>query len=217
MVFFSTFFFTNSFSLLHNSTFFNAATAFARQRGGDSTDEDGIAIGGATMAPHPFTTIDPNVGYCLVPAPFLSCPEDDVDSNGNGNEHVSKITFSSTHGRDSNGRRLIPVMLKDVAGLVPGAYQGRGRGNKFLDDLLDADVLIHVLDSSGSADNEGNTVVVDGDKSYENKGSNPLHDIAWVHNELIQWIVSNLRARWATITRRGRQKVRIVFERIEIT
>ena len=35
-----------------------------------------------------------------------------------------------THGRDSCGRRLLPVMAKDVAGLVPGAYQGRGRGNK---------------------------------------------------------------------------------------
>jgi len=82
------------------STFFNAATAFARQRGGDSTDEDGFAIGGATMAPHPFTTIDPNIGYCLVPAPDGSCPEDSY--NG-------PLNISSSHGRDSKGRRLIPM------------------------------------------------------------------------------------------------------------
>ena len=102
------------------STVFNAATAFARQRGGDGDD----GIGGATMAPHPFTTIDPNVGYCLVPAPHDSCPEDKC--------YDSKFTeqVGCTHGRDSKGRRLIPVILKDVAGLVPGAYQGRGRGNK---------------------------------------------------------------------------------------
>lgn len=189
---------TNLTCIQPKSTFFNAATAFARQRGGDTTDEDGVAIGGATMAPHPFTTIDPNVGYCLVPAPNGSCPEDETDKD---------LKFASTHGRDSSGRRLIPVMLKDVAGLVPGAYQGRGRGNKFLDDLLDADVLIHVLDASGSADTEGNTVVVEGDKSNDTQGSDPLNDIAWVHNELIQWIVSNLRTRWTTISRKGRQKV----------
>jgi ribosome-binding ATPase YchF (GTP1/OBG family) len=180
------------------STFFNAATAFARQRGGDNADQDGIAIGGATMAPHPFTTIDPNVGYCLVPAPAGSCPEDDS---------VQDTIISCSHGRDSYGRRLLPVMLKDVAGLVPGAYQGRGRGNKFLDDLLDADVLIHVLDSSGTADTEGNKVVAEGDTSDDTSGSNPLNDIAWVHNELIEWIVSNLLRRWDTISRRGRHKV----------
>ncbi len=107
------------------------------------------------------------------------------------------------------GRRLIPVMLKDVAGLVPGAYQGRGRGNKFLDDLLDADVLIHVLDASGTADTEGNKVVVGEDKNNDALGSDPFNDITWVHNELVQWIVANLKRRWSAITRRGRQKVSI--------
>lgn len=98
------------------STFFNAATGFARQR--NDTEN---ALGGATMAPHPFTTIDPNVGYCLVPAPEGSCPEEDDSGN---------YDIGCTHGRDSRGRRLLPVVAKDVAGLVPGAYQGRGRGNK---------------------------------------------------------------------------------------
>jgi Predicted GTPase, probable translation factor len=114
--------FTKHIVLAGKSTFFNAATAFARQRGGDEVDGDGIAIGGAAMAPHPFTTIDPNVGYCLVPAPPGSCPEDDCEGGA--------PFVACTHGRDSNGRRLIPVLLKDVAGLVPGAYKGRGRGNK---------------------------------------------------------------------------------------
>ena len=126
------------------STFFNAATAFARQR-----DDSENLLGGATMAPHPFTTIDPNVGYCLVPAPSGSCPEDHYCVE---QQVSSKPSFSvgSMHGRDNKGRRMIPVLLKDVAGLVPGAYQGRGRGNKFLNDLTDADVLVHVLDTSGT-------------------------------------------------------------------
>lgn len=63
------------------------------------------------MAPHPFTTIDPNVGFCFVPAPFGSCPEDDDSS------YLQKYKIGSSHGRDSQRRRLIPVMLKDVAGL----------------------------------------------------------------------------------------------------
>lgn len=46
-------------------------------------------------------------------------------------------------------------MLKDVAGLVPGACEGRGKGNKFLNDLLDADVLVHVIDLSGQTDADG--------------------------------------------------------------
>jgi hypothetical protein len=68
--------------------------------------------------------IDPNVGFCFVPALPGSCPEDLLSSK------EEKFAIASTHGRDSHGRRLIPITLKDVAGLVPGAYKGRGRGNK---------------------------------------------------------------------------------------
>ena len=74
------------------STFFNAATGFSRQRGQQqqqhnrteattptatagsindaSTKEESEILGGASMAAHPFTTIDPNIGYCLIPAPY---------------------------------------------------------------------------------------------------------------------------------------------------
>ena len=51
------------------------------------------------------------------------------------------------------------MLLKDVAGLVPGACEGRGRGNKFLNDLLDADVLIHVIDMSGKTDENGKPTI----------------------------------------------------------
>lgn len=49
----------------------------------------------------------------------------------------------------------MPIELLDVAGLVPGAHEGRGLGNKFLDDLRHADALIHVVDVSGTTDAEG--------------------------------------------------------------
>lgn len=154
------------------------------------------------MAPHPFTTIDPNIGFCLVPAPAGACPEEEAEESV-----LSKFHIGSTHGRDSQGRRLLPVLLKDVAGLVPGAYQGRGRGNKFLNDLTDADVLVHVVDSSGMADAEGNLLgeeeVMDANKNT----SRPLDDLAWIRNELIEWVYNNLMYKWDTVIRRGRSKV----------
>jgi Serine hydrolase (FSH1)/RWD domain/50S ribosome-binding GTPase len=190
------------------STFFNTATGFARQRdaaatAAAATTHDKIdvtrVLGGAAMAPHPFTTIEPNTGYALVPAPYGSCPEDNL-----GLDESSVVVVGSTHGRDSDGRRLLPVLLKDVAGLVPGAYQGRGRGNQFLNDLCDADVLIHVCDASGMSDTEGNMVGVVEDTRRSSPAENlsqatakhdlshPLNDMAWIRNELIEWVFTNI-------------------------
>ena len=136
------------------------------------------------MAPHPFTTIDANIGYCYVPV-FGSCPEDKLEE---GLEFLNNkgITIGSSHGR-VDGKRLLPVVLKDVAGLVPGAYEGRGKGNKFLDDLTDADVLIHVVDASGKADAEGNEVC--------ESINNPINDLEWIRNEIVAWV----RARMLSI------------------
>ena len=55
-------------------------------------------------------------------------------------------------------RRIVPVTLVDVAGLVPGAHSGRGRGNQFLSDLANCDALIQVVDASGTTDIEGNPI-----------------------------------------------------------
>jgi ribosome-binding ATPase YchF (GTP1/OBG family) len=55
--------------------------------------------------------------------------------------------------------------------LVPGAYQGRGRGNAFLNDLLDSDVLCHIVDASGTTD-AGGAETPEGDVS-------PLDEVRW--------------------------------------
>ena len=70
-------------------------------------------------------------------------------------------------GHTAGGERYVPILLKDVAGLVPGACDGRGRGNKFLNDLLDADVLIHVIDVSGETDENGKQTLGTLEKSYK--------------------------------------------------
>lgn len=86
----------------------------------------------------------------------------------------------------------MPIELLDVAGLVPGAHQGRGLGNKFLDDLRHADALIHVVDASGTVDAEGK----------ETRGYDPSVDIAWLRSEIVAWILGNLTQKWGSIRRR---------------
>lgn len=99
------------------------------------------------------------------------------------------------HGRTGDGRRQLPLLVKDVAGLVPGAYLGRGRGNAFLNDLCDADSLVHVVDASGRSDAEG----VEGGSM----ASEPLEEVGWVKREIHMWIFSNVRAKWDTVRRKA--------------
>ncbi|KAL8271285.1 hypothetical protein Esti_004800 [Eimeria stiedai] len=102
------------------STFFNAAT------GGSS----------AKVGNYPFTTITPNEGIAYF-ATLCPCKK-------------YGVKCSPHYGRCVGGRRSIPVRLLDVAGLIPGANEGRGLGCKFLDDLRLAHVLLHIIDISGT-------------------------------------------------------------------
>ena len=86
----------------------------------------------------------------------------------------------------------MPIELLDVAGLVPGAHQGRGLGNKFLDDLRHADALIHVVDVSGTTDAEGKAT----------RGYDPSVDIEWLRGEIVRWVLGNLMEKWGSIRRR---------------
>lgn len=95
------------------------------------------------IADHPFTTIEPNIGVGYVDK---KCVHVELKLPG----------CTPRTGYCLRGVRFIPVKLMDVAGLIPGASKGRGLGNKFMDDLRQADVLIHVVDASGSTDLEGN-------------------------------------------------------------
>lgn len=89
------------------------------------------------------------------------------------------------------------MLLKDVAGLVPGAWEGKGRGNRFLNDLLDADVLIHIIDASGTTNEKGEETV-----DYD-----PANDVQWLKEELHQWIYQNVWAKWENIVKRPQKLV----------
>ena len=90
-----------------------------------------------------FTTIDPQraIGYLQI---SCACARHNVSDRCKPN-----------YGACVEGRRSVPIELLDVAGLVPGAHEGKGLGNKFLDDLRHADALVHVVDVSGTTDAEG--------------------------------------------------------------
>ena len=130
----------------------------------------------------PFTTIDPNVGVAYVKTD-CACKHFKI-------QHENELCV--------NGTRFIPVKLIDVAGLVPGAHEGKGLGNQFLDDARQAEVLIHVVDIAGTTDIQGQPVPVG--------THDPLEDVKFVQDEFDQWFTDILKREWDKITREIDQK-----------
>ena len=130
----------------------------------------------------PFTTIDPNVGVAYVKTD-CACKHFEI-------QHKNELCV--------NGIRLIPIKLIDVAGLVPGAHEGKGLGNQFLDDARQAEVLIHVVDIAGTTDIQGQPVPIG--------THDPLKDIEFVQDEFDQWFMDILKREWDKITREIDQK-----------
>eukprot|EP00924_Labyrinthula_sp_SR-Ha-C_P010903 maker-scaffold_47-snap-gene-1.7-mRNA-1 protein AED:0.27 eAED:0.27 QI:0/0/0/0.66/1/1/3/0/486 len=166
------------------STFFNCVTRM---------NEKTLAKVGA----FPFTTIEPNLGQG-----FWTC-FDPVDSKNK----KGKTEF----GRDENGQRLLPVIVKDVAGLVPGAYKGLGKGNKFLNDLADADVLLHIIDVSGMSSEQG---VISNEDLEVDPIENVLRDVKWIEEELHQWVYGNVFSKWSSVLKAGKSSSEAALERL---
>ncbi len=133
---------------------------------GKSTLFKALTLEDVEIADRPFTTIDPNRGVAYVK---IKCP--DSEFNLKCNPHNSPC---------KNGIRYVPFDLIDVAGLIEGAHEGKGLGNKFLSDVMEADALIHVIDISGKTDKEGQYT-----DYYD-----PSNDIKMVRNEIILWLSS---------------------------
>ncbi|MEM1526860.1 MAG: redox-regulated ATPase YchF [Ignisphaera sp.] len=91
------------------------------------------------------------------------------------------------------GERFIPVALVDIPGLVKDASKGRGLGNRFLDSIRQADVLIHVVDVSGSTDEDGRYVK----PGYRD----PYEDIVTIENEYEAWVYGIISRDWTRFAR----------------
>ncbi|MBX8632461.1 MAG: redox-regulated ATPase YchF [Candidatus Thermoplasmatota archaeon] len=137
---------------------------------GKSTFFSAATLAAVEIAPYPFTTVKANRGVGYV---RRQCPESFFGVHCNPN-----------NAKCIDGTRFIPVELLDVAGLVPDAWKGKGLGNAFLDELRQADALIHVIDASGGTDSDGNQVPVG--------THDPVEDVRFLERELTMWIKSIL-------------------------
>jgi len=146
---------------------------------GKSTFFSAATLAPAEIANYPFTTIKPNRGVGYVRTP---CVHKEFNVNDNPANSICL-----------DGVRLIPVEFIDCAGLVPGAWEGRGLGNQFLDEIRKADALIHIVDASGGTDCEGRLC-----KPGEN---DPLEDVKFLEREITMWMANILKKDWPKLAR----------------
>jgi ribosome-binding ATPase len=149
----------------------------------------------ATEAPvsignFPFTTIEPNIGVAYV---ISDCA-------------CKHFKLKHDNSLCKNGIRFIPIKLIDVAGLVPGAHEGKGLGIKFLDDARQAEALIHVVDIAGVTDIQGQPVPLG--------THDPMEDVEFVVNEFDLWFKAILEREWPKLTKEIEQKRTKIIEGI---
>jgi hypothetical protein len=141
---------------------------------GKSTLFNALTENDVLAANYPFATIDPNVGVVNVPDDRLG-----------------------VLGKLFESQKLVPatVTFVDIAGIVRGASEGEGLGNKFLANIREADAVCQVV----RAFNDPDVTHVDGKVE-------PADDIATVNTELILADLQTLDARLARLEREARMK-----------
>ena len=140
----------------------------------------------AESANYPFCTIEPNTAIVNVPDDRLAVLQ----------EFVSTDT-------------LVPAAIEfmDIAGLVKGASQGEGLGNKFLSNIRECDLIVHVV----RCFDDENVIHVDG-------RVDPISDIDTINTELVLSDleqVTNSRQRNAKKVRSGDKEAKLVDEVLE--
>jgi ribosome-binding ATPase len=125
-------------------------------------------------ANYPFATIDPNVGVVNVPDARLD---------------VLTKMFAS--------EKTVPatVTFVDIAGIVRGASEGQGLGNKFLANIREADAICQVV-----------RAFADPDVTHVDGKVEPADDIATINTELILADLQSLEGRLARLEREARMK-----------
>ena len=128
----------------------------------------------AEAANYPFTTVEPNVGRVAVPDPRL--------------DEIAAVARSA---------RVVPTHLEfvDIAGLVRGASQGEGLGNRFLGAIREVDAIAHVVRCFA----DDNVTHVDG-------AVDPVRDAETIETELMLADLESLEGRveaWAKKARGG--------------
>lgn len=127
----------------------------------------------AEAANYPFCTIDPNIGIVTVPDARL--------------EPLAKIARTST---------IIPAAIEfvDIAGLVKGASQGEGLGNKFLSHIREVDAIVQVVRCFENADIHHVAGAID-----------PIRDIETILTELVLADLESVKKRLDRVARDARR------------
>jgi len=121
---------------------------------------------------YPFCTIDPNVGIVKVP-----------------DERLDKLT------KFSKSAKTIPTAIEfvDIAGLVKGAHEGEGLGNKFLSNIREVDMIVHIVRGFEN-----------GKITHVHNKVDPASDVETINTELILSDLETVEKRLAKIEKEAR-------------
>ncbi|REL38003.1 redox-regulated ATPase YchF [Rhodohalobacter sp. SW132] len=153
---------------------------------GKSTLFNALSNAGAEAANFPFCTIDPNVGLVTVPDTRLDKLSNLVEP---------KQTLPAT------------IEFVDIAGLVKGASEGKGKGNAFLSHIREVDLIVHVV-----------RCFDDGDVIHVEGSVDPARDIGIIEDELILKDLESVEKRYDTLkkqVRSGDKKLAAEFAVVE--
>jgi len=144
---------------------------------GKSSLFNALTKAGAEAANYPFTTIEPNVAVVPVRDERL--------------EQVAETVGSSEIVWDT-------VDFHDIAGLVAGAHEGEGLGNRFLANIRETDAIVHVVRAHG----DESVVHPEGDV-------NPLRDVETIETELVLADLEQAERRVERVARQARSGDRV--------
>ena len=151
---------------------------------GKSTLFNALTAAGALAANYPFATIEPNVGVVAVPDPRLETIRQHIES-----------------------QQVIPAQLRivDIAGIVKGAAEGEGLGNKFLSHIRQVDAILHVV-----------RCFEDDDIQHVDGRVDPIADIDTIDTELALADLETLTKAVDGAVKKARGNDKDAIERVEV-
>jgi ribosome-binding ATPase len=139
---------------------------------GKSSLFNALTRAGAEAANYPFTTIEPNVAVVPVVDERLDRVAQTIDS--------SNVVYDT-------------IDFHDIAGLVRGAHEGEGLGNRFLANIREVDAIVHVV----RAHHDPNVVHPEGEVD-------PQRDIETIETELVYADLEQAERRLERVTKQAR-------------
>ncbi len=155
---------------------------------GKTTFFNAATLSSSEISTYPFTTKKAETATAHA---ITLCVHQEFNVFDNPNNSICK-----------DGWRYIPIELIDLPGLIKDAWKGKGLGNQFLTIAAQSDVLLHVVDVSGSVDATG--------KVAEVGSGDPISDFADIEEELIMWyhkILEGNRDKVSKLIRSGTDQV----------